>query len=66
MKRLLTYLGLLATLLAMPYSAKASMWLHFWGGYGGSGSDYEMNGTGGDTWAYNGRQQLSLLFSWRF
>ncbi len=54
MKRLLTYLGLLATLLAMPYYAKAdNMWLHFWGGYGGGGSDYEMGGTGGDTWAYS-------------
>ena len=54
MKRLFIYLGLLATLLAMPYYAKAdNMWLHFWGGYGGGGSDYEMGGTGGDTWAYS-------------
>lgn len=54
MKRLLIYLGLLATLLAMPYHAKAdAMWLHFWGGYGGSGTDYEMGGTGDDTWAYS-------------
>ena len=50
MKRLLTYLGLLATLLAMPYSAKASMWLHFWGGYSG---DYDMGGTGDNTWAHS-------------
>lgn len=54
MKRLLIYLGLLATLLAMPYHAKAdNMWLHFWGGYGGGGSDYEMGGTGDNTWAYS-------------
>ena len=54
MKRLLTYLGLLATLLAMPYIAKAdNMWLHFWGGYGGGGNNKEMGGTGGDTWAYS-------------
>lgn len=53
MKRLLIYLGLLATLLAMPYHAKAdNMYLHLWGGFGG-GSDYEMKGTGGDTWAYS-------------
>lgn len=53
MRRLLIYLGLLATLLAMPYYAKAdNMWLHFWGGYGGGGSDYEMDGTGDNTWAY--------------
>ena len=54
MKRLLIYLGLLATLLAMPYHAKAdTMWLHFWGGYGGSGTSYEMGGTGDNTWAYS-------------
>lgn len=29
MKRLLTYLGLLATLLAMPYSAKATQWHYY-------------------------------------
>ncbi|MDY6438743.1 MAG: hypothetical protein SPK85_06490 [Prevotella sp.] len=29
MKRLLTYLGLLATLLAMPYSAKAETWAYY-------------------------------------
>ncbi len=51
MKRLLTYLGLLATLLAMPYHAKAdNMWLHFWGGYDG---DHEMQGTGDNKWAYS-------------
>ena len=33
MKRLLIYLGLLATLLAMPYHAKAdNMFLRFWNG----------------------------------
>lgn len=54
MKRLLIYLGLLATLLAMPYHAKAdNMYLHLWGGYGGEGSDYEMRGTGDNTWAYS-------------
>ena len=51
MKRLLTYLGLLATLLAMPYYAKAdNMYLHFWGGYSGN---IEMGGTGGNTWAHS-------------
>ena len=29
MKRLLTYLGLLATLLAMPYHAKAETWAYY-------------------------------------
>lgn len=53
MKRLLIYLGLLTTLLAMPYHAKAdNMWLHFWGGYAPTGN-VEMDGTGGDTWAYS-------------
>lgn len=51
MKRLLIYLGLLTTLLAMPYHAKAdNMYLHFWGGYVG---EYEMRGTGDNTWAYS-------------
>lgn len=53
MKRLLIYLGLLATLLAMPYHAKAdNMWLHFWEGYAPTGN-VEMDGKGGDTWAYS-------------
>ena len=44
---------MLATLLAMPYHAKAdNMWLHFWEGYAPTGN-VEMDGTGGDTWAYS-------------
>ena len=52
MKRLLTYLGLLATLLAMPYHAKAdNMWLHF---YNGADKDVEMHHDGGETaWHYD-------------
>lgn len=52
MKRLLIYLGLLATLLAMPYHAKAdNMWLHF---YNGADKVVEMHHDGGGTaWHYD-------------
>ena len=52
MKRLLTYLGLLATLLAMPYHAKAdNMWLRFWNG---TEKVVEMNhDSGGTAWHYD-------------
>ena len=52
MKRLLTYLGLLATLLAMPYHAKAAnMYLRFWNG---AEKVEQMNHDGGETaWHYD-------------
>ena len=52
MKRLLTYLGLLATLLAMPYHAKAdNMYLRFWNN---AEKVVEMNHDGGGTaWHYD-------------
>lgn len=52
MKRLLIYLGLLATLLAMPYHAKAdNMYLRFWNG---AEKVVEMNHDGGNTaWHYD-------------
>lgn len=52
MKRLLIYLGLLATLLAMPYHAKAdNMWLRFWNG---TEKVVEMHHDGGGTaWHYD-------------
>ncbi len=52
MKRLLTYLGLLATLLAMPYHAKAdNMYLRF---HNGTEKVVEMNHDGGNTaWHYD-------------
>ena len=52
MKRLLIYLGLLATLLAMPYHAKAdNMFLRFWNG---AEKVVEMSHDGGGTaWHYD-------------
>lgn len=52
MKRLLIYLGLLATLLAMPYHAKAdNMFLRFWNG---AKKVVEMSHDGGGTaWHYD-------------
>ncbi len=52
MKRLLIYLGLLATLLAMPYHAKAdTMYLRFWND---AEKVVEMNHDGGETaWHYD-------------
>ena len=43
MKRLLIYLGLLATLLAMPYHAKAETWAYYlYGDYNGWNKDNAM------------------------
>ena len=55
MKKLFTYLLVLTVaLLAIPNSARAqAMYLHFYGGYDGGGSDVNMpSGTESDTWAY--------------
>ncbi len=64
MKRLLTYLGLLATLLAMPYHAKADNWDYYLcGSFNGwadePSSDYKF----GDTSSYSGNNTWGKTIS---
>ena len=64
MRKLLTYLGLLATLLAMPYNAKAQNWAYYLrGSFNGwaeePSSDYKL----GDTSSYGGNNTWGKTIS---